>query len=89
MYIKLAGVGGIEPTDVGVKVPCLNHLAKPLKVYSILDKFLLYKELISRSANSYYELKLSLSYYFGRPGGIRTPITWIWNPLFYQLELPT
>lgn len=26
----LAGVGGIEPTGLGVKGPCLNHLAKPL-----------------------------------------------------------
>jgi hypothetical protein len=26
----LAGVGGIEPTGLGVKAPCLNHLAKPL-----------------------------------------------------------
>lgn len=28
----LAGVGGIEPTGLGVKGPCLNHLAKPLLI---------------------------------------------------------
>lgn len=32
MSTDLAGVGGIEPTGLGVKVPCLNHLAKPLKI---------------------------------------------------------
>lgn len=30
MSTDLAGVGGIEPTGLGVKGPCLNHLAKPL-----------------------------------------------------------
>lgn len=29
--LKLAGEGGIEPTDLGVKGPCRNHLATLLK----------------------------------------------------------
>jgi hypothetical protein len=36
---KMAGAGGLEPTDAGVKVPCLTNLATPQRQNIVYQSF--------------------------------------------------
>ena len=82
----LAGVAGFEPTNAGIKIPCLTAWRHPiaLKKYGAGDKF---RTCYLQSHNlALYRLSYA-RHILGAPGETRTPDTRLRRPLLYPAEL--
>ena len=83
--VFLAGVAGFEPTNAGIKIPCLTAWRHPNdKVYGAGDKF---RTCYLQSHNlALYRLSYA-RHILGAPGETRTPDTRLRRPLLYPAEL--
>ncbi len=84
--VFLAGVAGFEPTNAGIKIPCLTAWRHPiaLKKYGAGDKF---RTCYLQSHNlALYRLSYA-RHILGAPGETRTPDTRLRRPLLYPAEL--
>ena len=81
---SLAGVAGFEPTNAGIKIRCLNHLATPQ-----YNKWGGLRESNSRppGPQSGALTNWATPAIYGAPEEIRTPDTRLRRPLLYPTEL--
>ena len=90
---ELAGVAGFEPTNAGIKIPCLTAWRHP-NIYWEASAFNLcgagdkFRTCYLQSHNlALYRLSYARHKFFGAPGEIRTPDTRLRRPLLYPTEL--
>ena len=84
----MAGVAGFEPTNAGIKIPCLTAWRHPNKPLSRKIKWggRQVSNLLPPEPQS-GALPIELRPPYGAPGEIRTPDTRLRRPLLYPTEL--
>ncbi len=84
LSLFLAGVAGFEPTNAGIKIPCLTAWRHPNIKNGAGDKF---RTCYLQSHNlALYRLSYA-RHIIGAPGETRTPDTRLRRPLLYPAEL--